>query len=120
MERVKGMPPHHTLFFFFTSLGCPRTSCSHEAAQQRRAAVPAVALEAPTTLREPVFWARGTGKRDPCGQRVWEESLLYFSDLSLIASSQGRPNYETVKGAKTLKKNPGFIARRLRIGDWRV
>lgn len=71
----------------------------------------AVALEAPTTLREPVFWARGTRKRDPCGQRVWEESLLYFSDLSLIASSQGRPNYETVKGAKTLKKKPWLYSQ---------
>lgn len=110
MERVKIMPSPTP---FFTSLGCPKTSCSHEAAQQQRAAVPVVALEASTTLRELVFWARGTRKRDSCGQRVWEESLLHFSDLSLIASSQGRPNCERVKGAKTLKKTPA-----LQPEDW--
>ena len=51
----------------------------------RVTAVMAVAFQVPEMLRAPVFLARGSRKRHPTVRRVWDESLLFVSVLSLTA-----------------------------------
>lgn len=117
MEWVKGVPPPTPSFS--PSLVCPKTSCSHEAAQQQ-GSIGGSDIMRPWDPERSCLPGQRNQEKGP----LWSESVggvpAIFLCLVSHCFTPRLVQQSESKGSQNSEKNPSFTARGLGTGGWRV